>query len=78
MFDRSGNQVRLGAESQAALELVNDRLSPERRKEIEREMIVNNLHRAKSEEQAVGLVKQLFPDFEEKEVREIYNTSQEK
>lgn len=78
MFDRSGNQVRLGAESQAALELVNDRLSPERRKEIEREMIVNNLHRVKSEEQAVGLLKQLFPGFEEKEVREIYNTAQEK
>lgn len=75
MYDRSGNQTRLGEESSAALELVNNRLSVKRRKEIEREMIVNNLHRAKSEDQAVGLVKQLFPDFEEKEVREIYNSS---
>ena len=75
MYDRSGNQKRLGNDSKGTLYLVNERLDPQRRKQIETELIVSNLDRAENEDQAVAMVSQLFPNFNESEIRDIYQNA---
>lgn len=72
MVDRSGNQKRLGSKSAEALLLVNERLSPSRKKEIELKLIESNLDRVRNEEEAVAVSTQLFPDFTDQEIRELY------
>jgi hypothetical protein len=72
MYDRAGNQNRLGSESADALLLVNERLGALKRIEIEKKLIRSNLDQVKSEEEAVALASQLFPNIKSEEVRQLY------
>lgn len=72
MNDRAGDQKMLGTESNDALKLVNARLAPERKKEIEIQLIVKNINRVRNEEEAVIMISQLFPDFTEQEIRQLF------
>ncbi|MEL7003819.1 MAG: hypothetical protein AAFN93_13940, partial [Bacteroidota bacterium] len=70
--DRGQISGRIAEASANALPLINDVLGSERAREIEKEIIFNNIDEVNNEEEAVYLVGQLFPDFTEEEVRQFY------
>ncbi|MEP5612495.1 MAG: hypothetical protein ABJP45_09615 [Cyclobacteriaceae bacterium] len=76
--DRSGSLKRVGQASTEALDVINDRLGQEKRREIERKFILTHSSRVSNAEEAIALVKQFFPDFTEEEVRKLYQKSKEK
>lgn len=58
--------------SKIALPLINGKLDPQKRIEIEKEFVTQKIGFAPSEEAAVKMVKDYFPDFEEDEIRNLY------
>ena len=74
--DRANILPRVANASATALEIINSRMDPLKKKEIERQLLLENIGIAPSVDHAIGLVKQFFPDFTEEEVREIYEKNQ--
>lgn len=70
--DRGRIAGRIVAASVEALPLINTRLGEKKAKAIEEEIILNNLDKVNSEDEAVILAKQLFPKFTEEEIRQLY------
>ena len=63
--------------SETALPLINQNLNPQKRKNIEKEILTKGLGIIPSEEAAVQQVQKYFPDFTEEEVRELYRQATE-
>lgn len=74
--DRAEIAARVATASADALPIINDRLGPEKTKEIEKEILLSNIDLARNEDEAVQIVKKFFPNFEEEEVRELYRSHQ--
>ncbi len=69
--DRESIMLRIAAMSAEQLERINEQFSPEKRKEIELELIRENV-RAHSEKEVqfyLGVLKELFPNLSEEELR---------
>ena len=77
MNDRARVLQAVADESKSALPIINKKLGPEKTKEIEKQFILSHSERVESEDQAVAYVKQIFPDFTEEEVRELYRQATE-
>lgn len=77
MNDRARVLQAVADASQAGLPIINEKLGSKKAKEIEREFILSNADKVQNEDQAVVFVKQIFPDFTEKEVRELYRQANE-
>lgn len=74
---RAENQGTVAKKATEALDIINEQLGPQTRLKIEQDLIINNIDGIESVEQAIGLVKQVFPHFTEEEVRILYETSRE-
>ncbi len=61
-----------------ALDIVNERLSSEQRKEIEKSFMMENIDIADSEQEALGIGKLYFPHFEDEELIKIYQEATQK
>ncbi|MEQ9465959.1 MAG: hypothetical protein RLN88_01035 [Ekhidna sp.] len=72
MNDRARVLQAIADASQATLPIINEKLGEEKTREIEKQFILSNASKVKNEDQAVALVKRIFPDFTEEEVRELY------
>lgn len=71
--DRSQISARIAEASTSAMPVVNERLGQRKAREIEEQLIRENMDRVvQSEEDAVRVGKQLFPNFSETELRRIY------
>ncbi len=73
--DRSSILNRVAEASEEALITINERLSTQRRKEIERAIMVGLIDRVEDEDDAVKSAKKIFPLFTETEIREIHRES---
>lgn len=67
----------LASSTNDALTLINDQLGPELTKEIEREIISQNLRYISTEEDVIQMVANLFPSFTEKEILDLYEAKKE-
>jgi hypothetical protein len=76
--DRSSGLKRVAKVSEESLKSINERLGLEKQKEIERKMILSNMNKAANVDEAIGMVKQFFPNFSEEEIQELYKESQGK
>ncbi len=83
-FSRLINTMKLRGEDQgllaeratSALILINEILSPDTRKRIEQDLIIQYIgDMVDTEEEAVMGVRESFPNFEEDEIREMYRTA---
>ena len=70
--DRSNDLKRVFETTLVGLDIINDQLRPELRKEIEKSLIIANLGDVESVEEAIKVAKQVFPVFTAEEIREIY------
>ncbi|WP_425392762.1 hypothetical protein [Ekhidna sp.] len=72
MNDRARILQAVADESRSALPIINEKLGPEKTKEIETQFILSNAKRVENEDQAVAFAKMIFPNFTEEEVRQLY------
>lgn len=75
MSDRAGLLARVAEKSETALAVINSQLSSEKRKEIETNIIIENLERVGSEDKAVQQGMAAFPSFSEEEIRQLYQSN---
>ncbi|GAB4231803.1 MAG: hypothetical protein Tsb0034_04290 [Ekhidna sp.] len=78
MFARSraSNLLSSADAAKQALDLINERLGPEKRKEIESEFILSRSSYYETEEKFRGAIKNYFPDFSDEEIDKLYQESQ--
>ena len=74
--DRAGDQVIVSRESTICLDLINEQLDPERKKQLEKELALGQLDKKDTWEEVLEQVQEIFPDFSEQEIREIYDEKQ--
>ncbi len=73
MSIRVNNLKDVAERSETCLELVNNSMYIERRKQIEADLIHKSIGVFKSLEEVQKRAKELFPDFSDKEIEDIYN-----
>lgn len=71
--DRGSIMQRIIVRSQNALAILNDRIDPAKRKEIERNLMKQKMPEFPVKEVAVGVGKKYFPNWSEEEILEIYD-----
>ncbi len=77
-YDRGQISGRIAQAATDAMPIINNRLGPSKTKNIERDILLENLTSLGNEEQAVKAGKQFFPDFSNEEMRELYKIAAEK
>lgn len=70
--DRGQVSARLAMASTDALTIINERLGPERAKEIEKELILGYAPNFDNEEEAIQIGLQYFPHFSKEEMASLY------
>ncbi len=62
--------------SDEALQILNGRINPIKKKELESQLIKSQIKSLGEKEQAIQAVKQYFPDFSDEELEELYDPSE--
>ena len=70
--DRGNIMTRIVEASQRALDLINQRLSPGKRKAIEENLIRNKMQDFPNEKIALQIARQFFPNWTEEEILELH------
>lgn len=70
---RAGTLMQVAKWSEEALKIINERIDPIKRKELEKALIESQIKSLGPKERAVGAVMQYFPDFTEEELGKIYD-----
>lgn len=73
--DRAGISGRIATASTLAMPIVNSRLGTGKVRAIEKELLIENMGRASSEDEAVALGQRFFPNFSAQEIRQFYRQS---
>lgn len=77
--DRGSISSQIALASEAALEIVDARLGPEKTRELEQEIISKNIRQvAETEEEAVAIGKTFFQHISSDEIRELFRSASEK
>ncbi len=71
--DRAQDQMLVSRKATNCLELINEQLDPERKKKLEKELALGQLDKKDTWEEVLEQVQEIFPDFTESEIREIFN-----
>lgn len=69
---RASTLMQVAKWSGEALVILNQRIGPTKRKELERELIKSKVNSLGPKEEAIKAVKQHFPDFSEEELKDLF------
>lgn len=76
--DRANTAQNVVNASISSLQIINERLGEEKRRQLEEELILKNIRMVvSSEDKAVEIGKIYYPDFTEEEIRELYRKAVE-
>ncbi len=74
---RASTLMQVANWSKEVLVIINDRIKPEKRKELEKNLIRSQIESLGPKEQAIQAVLQYFPDFSKEELEQMYDQANE-